>query len=228
MSESKTGVSASLINIGDDPLNTADLIDIARTRNGAAANADVFDAFEDQYMAYRHHRVAGGARKKYEAWMQLEVDRLEKDKKACGFLNVMSLNTTGDFLHTFRFRDYRSLVVWLRSDAHRDWARKGEGLCTEIGHDVSQGGAGFLPPSMSRVAQKMLNAQTKRKIAMSAVAGVENLDESVLVKAGAPSKRCAPSWGGQFCGYKFAIEGPEPEWRKSIVIWCSACMLFTP
>ena len=225
------GLSSTLIDIGGDPFDTAELIRIASARNAAAACVDAFDAFEDQFAVYRHHSVANGKRQAYEAWVKAEDERLSRDKKSSGFLSLISLNAANEFLHTFRFRDYSSLIRWLRSDEHRDWGRMGQDLCKELGHDVSQGGASFLPASMSRVAKRMFDAQTKRKVALSK-AGIENLDDSVQVKTSSSSKRCAPFqlWGrdDQCCGKKFAIQGPEPEWRKSIVIWCSACSLFTP
>lgn len=232
MSTKEDGLSSTLINVAYDPLNTQELIRLAGACNAATVSSDSFDSFEDQFSAHRHHRVVNGKNTEYRAWIESEVARLKKNRKVSGFLSLVTINTTSDFLHTFRFRDYRSLLSWLVSNEHQEWGRRAEGLCEELGHDVSQGGVSFLPTSMSPVAKRILKVQTKPKIAMSNTEKTTNQDAYVHVKRQSSSKRCAPfqlcGQGDQCCGQKFAIQGPEPEWRKAVVIFLAGCSMFVP
>jgi hypothetical protein len=227
--EEKTSLSSTLVDIDVDFLNTKELITIAMKRNAEGVETDIYDDFEDQYSLYRHHVVVGNIME-YEKWMASMTKNLEKDKKSNGFLSIMTLNAKTEYLHTLRFRDFHCLMKWLRSDDHNNWAKNGTGLCKEANHDVSQGGASFLPSSIGRVARKILKKKAKMDIMMSSsdeISKAASLPSSTgLTRRCQPFQLCGKS--ATCCGKPFAIEGPPPEWRQSIVIWCSAVSLFHP
>ena len=106
------GVSSALIDIGADPFDTAELIRIASARNAAAAcgrvrclRGPVRGAAQCGQRSAR--RTRRGSKPRMNDSVATEVLRV---------LSLISLNTANEFLHTFRFRDYSSLIRWLRSE----------------------------------------------------------------------------------------------------------------
>ena len=227
-------VAGGVVTAGD-PLHTEDLLRVVAQRNSNTAIDNTFDDFEDQFVVYRHHRVNITNTQNYEKWVEHEVQRLQREAKALGFCSHMNLHAKGEYLHAFRFADYRSVMRWLRSDEHNKWAQQAKQAgYREVGHDVSEGGASFLPTSMRRVAKRILTTQHAQDVKMSSVLPGQSLlnlnGDVVIQRPGVARRRCAPfqPCGNTCCGKPYAIEGPPPEWRQGIVIWCSATMLFFP
>ena len=72
-----------------------------------------------------------------------------------GFISLVSLCCgQGEYLLAFRFTDYRSAMHWITRQSGRPG--EGEGLCEELGHDLTRGGAAMVP-TLSKCGEEELS-----------------------------------------------------------------------
>ena len=211
----------------DDSIKSETLIQKASTFSMLEAGV-AFDAFEDQIVVFQHQRSIKykkgneDSNKDYEWWVKGEADRLYALGGESGFISFMSLSCgNGAYLLVFRFADYRSTMHWLRSAERRDWGGRGAGICEELGHDLAQGGATFIPESLKHAVESDFR---KRSEQSGASLTPKQTTNEKMRRTGCI---CGASpLGDKPCGR--SPVGPPPAWRNVIVIIFAASTAFIP